>query len=130
MLTLQFVPYDELSNLSSASRINKILGLVKENKILLMEGRLSPVEETDLIQRTMEDINKTFKGIELCTVYPESKDEKLFRKALRGMFNLILGNRRGLTVIGPATLVKEIKKDPNKIQLLTKNGVRRRRRKK
>ncbi len=130
MLTLQFVPYHEISSLSSASRINKILGLVKDNKIVLMEGRLSPVEETDLIQKTMEDINKTFKGIELCTIYPQSKDEKIFKKAMRGMFNLILGNRGGMTIIGPATLVKEIKKDPNKIQLLMTNGVKRRRRKK
>lgn len=130
MLTLQFVPYHEVSNLSSTSRINKILNLVKDNKIVLMEGRLAPVEETDLIQKTMEDINKKFKGIELCTIYPESKDEKLFKKALRGMFNLMLGNRSGMTIIGPATVVKEIKKDPNKIQLLTTNGVRKRRRKK
>jgi hypothetical protein len=31
-----------------------------------------------------------------------------------------LGERQGLTIIGPASIVKEIKKDPNKIQLLTK----------
>ena len=35
---------------------------------------------------------------------------------------MLLGDRQGLTVIGPATIVKEIKKDPNKIELLTKEG--------
>jgi len=130
MLTLQFVPYNEISHLSSNSRISKILNLVKDNKIVLMEGRLNPVEETDLIQKTMEDITKSFKGIELCTVYPQSKDEKIFRKAIRGMFNLLLGNTSGMTIIGPATIIKEIKKDPNKIQLLTTNGVKRKRRRK
>jgi len=37
-------------------------------------------------------------------------------------FGMLLGDRQGLTVIGPATIVKEIKKDPNKIELLTKEG--------
>ncbi len=130
MLTLQFLPYHEMSSLSAASKINKILNLVKENKIVLMEGRLEPLEETDLIQRTMEGISKSFKGIELCTIYPEAKNEKLMKKAIRNMFNKILGNRQGLTVIGPATIIKEIKKDPNKIQLLTNNRAMRKRRRK
>jgi len=33
--------------------------------------------------------------------------------------NLLLGDRNGITIIGPASIVKEIKKDPNKIELLT-----------
>jgi len=32
---------------------------------------------------------------------------------------LLLGNRSGLTIIGPANVVKEIKQDPDKIQLFT-----------
>ena len=35
------------------------------------------------------------------------------------MVNFLLGNRSGLTIIGPANVVKEIKQDPDKIQLLT-----------
>jgi hypothetical protein len=38
------------------------------------------------------------------------------------MLNLLLGNRQGMTIIGPATVVKEIKKDPNNIELLTIDG--------
>ena len=41
---------------------------------------------------------------------------------------MLLGNRQGLTIIGPASIVKEIKQDPDKIQLLTKD-VRRRKKK-
>ena len=36
------------------------------------------------------------------------------------MIKWVLGNKQGLTVIGPASVVKKIKKDPNKIELLTK----------
>lgn len=89
-----------------------------------MEGRLKPNEETDLIQRTMENLSKDFKGIELCTVYPNVKD-----KFLKGLLvNILIGDRTGLTVVGPANIVKEIKRDPNKILLLTEN-VRRKRKK-
>jgi hypothetical protein len=35
------------------------------------------------------------------------------------MAKLLLGNREGVTIIGPASIVKEIKRDPNKVELLT-----------
>jgi len=40
MVTFQFVPYQEIEGLSSAKRINKLLKIVKENKIVLLQGRL------------------------------------------------------------------------------------------
>ena len=33
----------------------------------------------------------------------------------------MLGNRIGFTIIGPATIVREIKQDPGKIQLFMQN---------
>ena len=128
MITLQFVPYNELNKLTPLGRIKKILDIVKENKIVLVEGRLKPSEEAELIQRTMEEVNREFKGIELCTIYPENKNDDAINKLKATMIDLLIGNRRGLTVIGPATIVKEIKRDPNKIQLLTNNMKKRRRR--
>src|SRR3989344_3484986 len=126
MITLQFVPYNELNRLTPLGRIKKILDIVKENKIVLVEGRLKPSEEAELIQRTMEEVNREFKGIELCTIYPENKNDDAINKLKATMIDLLIGNRRGLTVIGPATIVKEIKRDPNKIQLLTNNMKKRR----
>ncbi len=54
MLTLQFIPYSEISDLSSVGRIRKLLGLAKENKIVLLQGRLKKEEEAELIKTTME----------------------------------------------------------------------------
>ena len=56
MLTLQFVPYHEIENLSSENKIRKLLNLVRSDKILLVEGKLQPHEETKLIVRTMDQI--------------------------------------------------------------------------
>ncbi len=120
MLTLQFIPYEEIQGLESEKRIVKILDVVKNNKIVLLQGRLKSAEETELIQRTMESINSKFKGIELCTIYPEAKDMQTLEKIRKGVVKVLLGNREGLTIVGPASIVKEIKKNPGKIELLTK----------
>ena len=121
MLTLEFVPYHEIENLSSIGRIKKLLKIAKENKIVLLEGRLKKEEETELIKTTMEEINEEFRGIELAVIYPTKKDEPNFLRSIKVNFiDMIAGNRLGLTILGPASIVKAIKKDPTKIQLLTK----------
>jgi len=130
MLTLQFIPYEEVSKLDTDNRIKKLLKIVKENKIVVMQGRLKPTEETTLIEKTMEDINNTFKGIELCTFYPGTKKnmtDNFFKKLVIKTF---IGDREGITVIGPATVIKEIKKDPTKIELFTKDAPKKRKRRK
>lgn len=120
-LTLQFIPYAEIEDLGSARRVKKILDIVKENKIVLLEGRLKKQEETDLIEITMEEIDAKFKGIELAVINPEKKDKNVLKKVKHGFINMLLKDRVGLTIIGPAAIVKEIKKDPDKIELFTQD---------
>ncbi len=120
-LTLQFIPYAEIEDLGSARRVKKILDIVKENKIVLLEGRLKKQEETDLIEITMEEIDAKFKGIELAVINPEKKDKNILKKVKHGFVNMLLKDRVGLTIIGPAAIVKEIKKDPDKIELFTQD---------
>jgi len=38
------------------------------------------------------------------------------------MVNMLLGDRQGFTIIGPATIVKEIKNDPDKIELMMQDS--------
>lgn len=124
MLTLQYIPQYELHNLDSDSKIKKLLKSVKENKIVLLEGRLKVEEEAQLIQKTMEIIDKNFKGIEIGTIDP--KGDLLLDKIKKMLAKLLLGSHGGLTIIGPATIVKQIKKDPNKIELFTQEFKKRR----
>ena len=119
MLTLQFVPYSEIEHLDTDERIKKLLDIVKERNIVLLQGRLKLTEETRLIQETMEQINKEFKGIEICTIYPADKEMEAVKKIKKEFFRLVLGNRDGMTIVGPSSVIKEIKRDPNKIQLFT-----------
>lgn len=121
MLTLQIVPYTEISGLTSIGRIRKLLNVAKENKIVLLQGRLTKEEEGELIKATMEEINKDFKGIELAVIEPNKEKTGFIGGFREGLANILLGNKQGLTIIGPANIVKEIKRDPTKIELLTKD---------
>ena len=118
-LTLQFVPFEEINSLAPEKRINRLLDIVKKDKIVLLQGRLKPSEEAWLIQKTMEHVSKDFKGIELCTIYPELREQKVFSQMKGLLVKFLMGSRDGLTIIGPANIIKEIKRDPGKIELLT-----------
>jgi|TARA_Y100000310_G_C20596822_1_gene770931 hypothetical protein len=124
MVTLQFVPYHEIEDLGSARRVKKLIDIVKENKIVLLQGRLKKDEETDLISIAMEEIGDKFKGIELAVINPGEKEQTgmSIKKVRTNFFGFLLGDRQGLTIVGPANIVKEIKKDPNKIELFTKEA--------
>ena len=117
MLTIEFVPFSQIDDLSSEMRIRKILDIVKADKIALIEGRLRKQEEAELIKRTMEEIDSSFSGIEISVIYPEKSDATLIKRLRNNFVNLLVGDRQGFTVIGPASIIKEIRRDPNKIQL-------------
>ncbi|MBW2986415.1 DUF2073 domain-containing protein [Candidatus Woesearchaeota archaeon] len=129
MVTLQFMPYSEIETLSSVGRIRKLLTVAKQNKIVLLQGRLKKDEETELIKATMEEINKEFKGIELAVINPKVESLSGFDKVKSDFLDMLLGDRSGMTIIGPANVVKSIKKDPNKIELLTKERKKKKRKK-
>ena len=77
----------------------------------------------------MEEIDDDFKGIEISPINVRSKEDlAFFRKVKSVLINILLGDRQGLTIIGPATIVKEIKADPDKIQLLAEDNSHRKRR--
>lgn len=119
MLTLQYIPHHEFFGLELEDKLKKILKSVKEDKIILIDGKLDPSEESELIKKTMEQIDRKFKGIEIASINYDYKDMDFFEWMKKGLANLLLSRRAGLTIVGPATIVKEIRKDPRKIELLT-----------
>jgi len=124
-LTLQYIPQRELISLSSSQKIKKILKSVKQDRIILIDSKLKPEEQTELISCTMEEINKKFRGIEICTIEATAKNAPAIDKIKAYLANA-LGLGGGMTIIGPAHIVKDIKKDPNKIELLTFDKKKRR----
>ena len=120
--SIQFFPYSEIRNLDSTQRIRKILDVVLGNNILIIQGRLDPEEESRLIGDTMAMIGhvKSFRGIELAVISGNG-NEGLFGRFKKNIANALAGGDLGaVTIVGPATIVKEIKRNPKKIELLLK----------
>lgn len=119
--SIQFLPYSEIRGLDSNQRIRKILNIILGNNILILQGRLEPDEETRLIGDTMAIIGhvRNFKGVELAVI--SGNNEGFFGKFRKNLVSAIAGGDIGaVTIIGPATIVKEIKRNPKKIELLLK----------
>jgi len=119
-LTLHFIPYSEIAKLESVERIKKLLKLVLNQKVVILQGRLKPEEETRLIEDTMVMVGniKGFKGIELAVISQEEGDTSIIQKMKSGIANALIGHKGSLTIIGPASVVKEMKKDPKKLEVM------------
>jgi len=118
--SLQIIPYSEIRDLNIAERVRKMLKLIAENKVVILQGRLRAEEEIRLIEDTMAMVDhiKSFKGIELAVIEPDSYRNSFIFKLKKGIAKSLVGDNNALTIIGPASIVKEIKKDPKKLEIL------------
>lgn len=119
-LTLHFMPYNEISKLDSIERIKKLLKVVLSNKVIILQGTLKPEEETRLIEDTMIMIGniKGFKGVELAVIAPDAGQQGLFSRMRESLAKTLVGHKGDMTIIGPASVVKEMKKDPKKLEVM------------
>jgi hypothetical protein len=116
--SLQFLPHSEIRVLGSSGRIRKIINSVLKNNIVILQGRLGVDEETKLIESSMELVGKikNFKGIELAVI--SGSAQGFLQKFKKGLIKFIFGGEIGaLSVIGPASIVKDIKRNPKKLEL-------------
>ena len=108
-IAFNLISRQKITGLTSEEKLNFIIKEVKNGKILVLEQGLTPVEQAGLIERTMKEIEQdTFIGVEM-EGYGEDIPtflQKLFGKA----------KKPRMTLIGPANLLKMIKKDSDMIQ--------------
>lgn len=119
-LRIHVMPFSEIKEMGISERVKKILNLVLGNKIVIFHGRLRAEEEARLIEDTMAMVDhvKSFKGIELAVVAPDLSGKSLFVKMKHGIAKSLVGDNSALTVIGPASVIKDIKRDPKKMEML------------
>ncbi len=119
-LTIHFMPYSEISNKDAITRIKKIMGIVLKNKIIILQGKLKPDEEAKLIENSMMLIGNVrgFAGIEIASLSGENENRSLFEGVRRNIAKILVGEQDAITVIGPASVVKEMTKDPKKVELM------------
>ena len=126
-LKLDFVSSVTLDGKPGKKRINFILNKVKDGSILVVNGVMTPDEEMDLIKETMRRVDDGFPGIEVCSMKKNVKGWKQFfetfsngrEKLSRSFWSGITGKtpktklKTGITLIGPAKIIKNIKKNPD-----------------
>jgi hypothetical protein len=119
-LTIHFMPYSAISHEDAIGRIKKIMGLILKNKIIILQGKLKPDEEVRLIENSMTLIGNIqgFQGIEIAGLNGENENRSLFEGVRRNIAKILIGEQDAITVIGPASVVKEMTKDPKKVELM------------
>ena len=119
-LSLHVIPSSEMREMSISERVRKVLNLVLGNKIVILHGRLRAEEEARLIEDTMALVDhvKGFTGIELAVIEPQLKNESFFIKLKYNLAKKLVGDNSSITIIGPASVIKDIKRDPRKIEFM------------
>ena len=110
-ISVNLVSRQKLDELSSDEKLKFILKEVQKGKILVLEHGLTPMEQTNLIESTMKEIeHDAFIGIEM-EGYTE--DRPTFIQKMLGMIK-----KPRMTMIGPAHLLRTVRKDSNIIQTM------------
>jgi len=119
-LTIHFMPYSEIAYEDAIGRIKKIMGIVLKGKIIILQGKLRPDEEARLIENSMTLIGNIegFQGIEIAGLSGENENRGLFEKVRHNIAKILVGEQDAITIIGPASVVKEMTQDPKKIELM------------
>lgn len=130
-LKMDFISSSVLDEKTKSGRINFILNKVKNGSILVTDAVLHPQEEVDLIKETMRRVDDGFPGIEVCSLKKQTKGlqfliERLTdqKDRIQKFFSLLRGRssksslKTGITLIGPAKIIKRIKKNPNSFSIL------------
>ncbi len=114
-IKIKFYPYEKLKQ----DGTKDILIDLKKNTIIMIDAKLKPEEEAKLIQETMENISSRFSGIELDSLDLTASDENdtVIKKLKAQILEFITGKKRGLTLIGPADIIKKIEKKPGDMLL-------------
>jgi hypothetical protein len=109
-ISFNLISRQKLGELSKDEKLKFILKEVKKGKILVLEYGLTPMEQTNLIESTMREIEQdTFIGVEM---EGYGQDNPSFFQKILG-----ISKKPRMTLIGPADLLKMIKKDNEMIEV-------------
>ena len=106
---IHLISHETVEKMGTEEKIRFILDEVEAGKVLVLERGLTPHEEAKLIEQTMREIDPdNFIGIEMQS-YGMDRGKNLLQRVAMG------GPRPRMAVIGPASLLKLVSKDNEKI---------------
>lgn len=112
-LKIKLMSYEKLDK----ENYSNLMKDLRDKTLVLIDAKLSPDEEALLIEETMKRIDTGFSGIELSSFDFMEQDASGFRKIKNAIIEKVVGKKRGMTIIGPAKVVRKIKKNPEEVLL-------------
>ncbi|MFT4244090.1 MAG: DUF2073 domain-containing protein [Candidatus Woesearchaeota archaeon] len=106
-----------ISSLDSTKKIDKIYKMVKDGSLVILEGRLTNEEELALTSKSLKHVSETFSGIDIAFLNVK-QNSSFFDKLRFKVATFLLKYEVGITVIGPSKKVKELKMNPEQIEIL------------
>jgi len=116
MLNIQYLPYRQIESLNSSGRVQLILSIIRSGRIVIIDGRIKTIDEAALIRETMNSINEEFNGIEI-GVLNDHKLHGLSSKVRHALAKMLIGDRTGITIIGPAKIISELRQHPENVEM-------------
>ena len=112
-LKMDFLSSDALKTRTGMEKISMIVDKVKDGDLVVIEGGLTPEEEANLIETTMREIDvENFMGIDIFTLETNKTS----------FFGLSKKKTIGITIIGPANVMKAVKKKSNFLSMIANLG--------
>ena len=116
---VRVLSYDVIKNLSVEKKVKKIVDICRLGEIVMIEGSITPEVEYEITKYALKKIDSKFSGVEIGFL-KSSQTDSFIEKIRSKILNLIAKNRFGVTVIGPSKIIKDIKMDPNKLEIFLK----------
>jgi hypothetical protein len=122
-LGIEFVSTRILNEMEDSEATDYLLKVIKKGDMIVLDEKLPPEQEKELFRKTMEIVDNKFTGIEISSIGESNESWK------NSIIKLLGGKTTGLTVIGSAKVIKKIKNEKDKINLLAKMSTTRTRKK-
>ena len=111
---IELISASALEGKASVEKIRIVIDAIKKRKIIVLETPLTHEEEMALITATMALVGKDFPGIEISSIGEGTE-------GLRAEIIKLLGGKpAGMSIIGPSSLVRQIKKNPGRLELFAR----------
>jgi hypothetical protein len=119
-VTIEFLSKERLTDEENfEDKLDFVLGKVKENAVLVLEEAWLPEEKRELIQKSVEEADEDFPGVEFMGFDAE---ESRIDKMKSMFYDRFLNEqyRRGLTIVGNSRVMEKIKEEPDTVSFLAK----------
>lgn len=112
---IEFLSHERLEDKSLGEKLDLIFEKAREREIVVLEEALTPSEKRILIERSMEEADEDFPGIEFMGFDGRSN-------WLDDVLEKFLGRekREGLVVVGSSDMIEKVREEKDSISFLAK----------